>query len=134
MAEASKTAVPVGTQSGVNGRSDGLFGGHTGSKKGRKKPSRLLADMRWVYGHKDESRDVTQGREICRKLLKEDPQRFMTQLQAMEREHRAGGTKRESASAAAKAEEATAGSAANTADEGTVAVLELIDRLLGEVK
>jgi hypothetical protein len=105
---------------------------HMNVKRTRKRPSGLLRDMRWVYRHKDEGEDGIGGRETCRKLLKSDPQKFVAQLQAMERDLRNGGPKREQVSAAAKAEEAVTGSAAVVADEGSMAVLELIDRLLGD--
>ena len=124
-------AEPTESPRAAQGGNKALFGGHRGGKKGAKKPSKLLRDMRWVYEHVDESQDVTQGRKICRGLLKDDPQKFVSQLQAMEREHRSGGPKREQAVAAKEAE---AAGAVASADEGTVGVLELIDRLLGEGK
>jgi hypothetical protein len=63
---------------------------HTGGKKGARRPSRLLRDLRAVYEQPKEM-DRTPGQRALRKLFDESPEQFIRQLAAAEREFRAQG-------------------------------------------
>ena len=133
MATARPTTDESATQPAGNGRgTNSPFGdkAYKGSKKGHKKTPQALKDMRYVWDHEDESGDTTQGRKICRRMLKENPGSFLQRLQSMEKDHRSASAK--SVAEAAKAEAKEPEGVAAEADEGTKAVLELIDRLLGD--
>src|SRR4051794_20236691 len=57
-----------------------------GEGRGRRKPPRLLADLRRVYAQ-DESKDRTPGERHCRAWLREDHKGFMSHLAALEKAH-----------------------------------------------
>ena len=62
---------------------------HRGGKKGARKPSQLLKDMRKVYRSPDDDPKQTPGQAALRKMLKESPEQFMTQLGRLETSMRA---------------------------------------------
>src|SRR5437868_6976235 len=63
-----------------------------GEGRGRRKPPRLLADMRRVY-EQDESKDRTPGQRTLRKLFKDSPKEFIAQLAGLEKAYLARAAK-----------------------------------------
>jgi hypothetical protein len=103
--------------------------GHTGGKKGARKPSKLLMDMRWCYQNKpvpDET--LTPGRAQCRILQKEDPVEFLKMLRDLEKA--LAGLRRPGPEQAAGGPSKSPGSD----DRGEQTTRELIDKLMGEFK
>lgn len=98
-----------------------------GSKRGRRNPSKLLQDMRFVYGN-EEGRDKTPGQRAVRTMLKEDPKGFINQLGSLEKAHRSGKVKAEPAAAIPKRGDA----GSSEEDEGSARCLGLVNRLLAE--
>jgi hypothetical protein len=92
------------------------------------KPSQLLLDMRYVYNTEDPANDDTQGKKLCRELLKKDGGGFMQKLQAFEREYaiRRAAIKAKQAGQAGGEE----GDTPVVKDEGTLKVTGLIDEVL----
>jgi len=108
--------------------------------KGLVKPPRMLSLMHRVVGQ-PESEDSTEGERQCRVLLKECPEEFLKQMGELERLHLQSKAKNQSdrSKAQAKLKPPTAqapqepqATPQGPADPGTVRVVELIDRLLGE--
>jgi hypothetical protein len=62
-----------------------------GGKKGLKRPSRLLGDMRWVYENPAvEGEQLTAGQAQCRALQRDDSAGFLKMLSSLEKTHSAG--------------------------------------------
>jgi hypothetical protein len=102
---------------------------HTGGKKGSRKPSQLLRDMRKVF-NTAKGPNETPAQTRCREFLLDDPKGFIAQLGQLERAMAAGKTsdKAGPSSVAAPVSDPT------VADEGEARALELIDRLLAEAE
>jgi len=98
-----------------------------GEGRGRRKPSRLLADMRRVYAQ-PESKDRTPGERQCRAWLREDCKGFMSRLADLEKAHAAVAPKEGKPAAKEKPP------AEPEVDEGEERALELIDKLLADVE
>jgi hypothetical protein len=106
------------------------FGGYTGGKKGARKPSQLLKDMRKVYKDGPDQEGGTASEKICRQLLKDSPERFLMRLEAMEKER-----KRLSVAADASGNVPVAEATPKLAeDAGAERMGELTRRLLEEFK
>jgi hypothetical protein len=109
----------------VDGRKRNTFAKrHKGGKKGVAKPPALLVAMRKVW-RQGEAEDVGEEQRHLRKLLKEDPKGYLTQMAAVEKEFRSRG------------KGATGGPGGDAQqsgqkDEATERVVDLIDRLLDD--
>jgi hypothetical protein len=92
-----------------------------GHRKGGsdEKPSQLLRDMRFVYGH-DEGADRTAGHRHCREWLRSDKKGFLSKLADLEKA--AGGS--------AKAGRPDAPAAPAEEDIGTEKCVQLCEELL----
>ena len=98
-----------------------------GSKKGRRQPPEYLRDLRYVYRNEREITGETQGQKILRKLLLEDPAKFLDRLQKAELDHRKTTLRPTPPEAETKGD---VGPAAEAADEGAERCLGLIEGLL----
>lgn len=99
-----------------------------GRKQGSKTPGRQLLDMRYVYRH-PEPKDGERERPIrvtLRKLLAENPERFLARLTALEKEER------EKRAADQPKGEKAADAKVEAVDAGSRRCRELIERLLSE--
>jgi hypothetical protein len=94
-----------------------------GQGRGRRKPPRLLADMRRVYAQ-DESKDRTPGERRCRAWLKEDCKGFMSRLADLVKAHAAAAPKEGKPAAKEKSPAEAEG------DEGEEQLSGLIHKLL----
>ncbi len=106
---------------------------YVGGKKGRKKPSRLLRDMRLVYGQVEEKDHPAQL--PLRRLLKDDPKAFLSQLASLERSHQQARTVAQGRAAdegAARSDTPVSGARVEESDGGSERVLGLVERLLSE--
>jgi hypothetical protein len=89
-----------------------------------------LMDMRHVYLNQKEH-DKTAGQDMMRELHKKDPKGFLSQMAAMEKEHRAAIREAEKRDA-----ERVVGSGVSlggTPDMGTGECLGLVEKLIGEL-
>lgn len=101
-----------------------------GGKKGARKPSKLLMDMRWCYQNTPkEGESLTPGKTMCRALQKDNPAEFLKRLQDQERAHAAGKPKPVPGSSGTGTN--PSGSAGPVPlDKGELTVREMIDKLL----
>lgn len=99
---------------------------HTGGKKGSRKPSQLLRDMRHVF-KTAKGTNETPSQTRLREFLRESPDKFIAQLGSLEKAMAAGKTQdKAQPSGAVPPPDAPSG------DKGETRALELIDRLLAE--
>src|SRR5262249_21381520 len=100
---------------------------HTGGKKGARRPSRLLRDLRAVY-EQDKEKDSSPGQRALRQLFEENPKEFINQLRQAEREYQAQGRAAGSPKQAARPVEPAA--VTEKPDEGTQRALLLAQQIL----
>lgn len=104
-----------------------------GGIKGMPKTPALLRTMRKVW-KTGEGEDGTEGERRCRQMLTQSPEAFTKQMSELEKAHAARMDKwrAERAKKQEKAREEEKAATPTQADEGTLRVIELIERLLGE--
>ena len=103
---------------------------YRGGKKGARKPSKLLMDMRWCYKTAPkEEETLTPGRASCRKLQKAEPLEFLKMLRDLEKALLAGRPKpAPGSSGTGTGASGSAGPA--PLDKGEETTREMIDKLL----
>jgi len=101
-------------------------GRYVGGKRGAKKPSKLLRDMRLVISQ-EEVKDRGPQQVVLRTLLKDDPKGFVAQLAGLERAHAAKSVAGKAVPGAPSTGPGAAGS-----DEGEERALAVAERLLAE--
>lgn len=100
-------------------------------RRGTKKPSRLLMDMRKVYEQEKEE-DRTPGQRVLRGMLEKDPEKFIGRLGTMEAAHRSRVGVPAVAGVEKPKESGGENSPPGIVDEGTERVETLIERLLDQ--
>jgi hypothetical protein len=101
---------------------------HRAGESRHSQPSQQLRDMRAVYKGKGETAEESPGMKACRELFKDNKERFLAQLNQMEKDYQA---KRVAYSQRRSVEEkARAGTPVG--DEGTERLEVLIQRILTE--
>ena len=102
-------------------------GGGVMSRKGERRPSVMLKEMRHVHTRPKEE-DVTPGHQKFRKMWEEDFGKFLTLMERWENEH---GRKRARAKECLREE--TRRKEEKEEDRGGEMALELVERLLLEI-
>ena len=107
---------------------------YVGGKKGARKPSKLLRDMRWCYETKPaEGETLTPGRAQCRLLQQTEPVEFMKMLRDLEKALVAGKPKEVPGSSGTGTSVNGSGGLVPL-DKGEQTTREMIDKLLREFK
>jgi hypothetical protein len=108
---------------------------HTGGKKGARKPSKLLRDMRWCYETTpEEGETLTPGRAMCREFQKKDQGEFLKMLRDLEKALLAGRPKPVPGSSGTGGPASGSSGPTPGSDKGEETTREMIDKLLGEFK
>jgi hypothetical protein len=100
----------------------GRSGNPAGRPPGPKDVPKVLKDMRRVFNY-PETADKTEAHKNCRQALKDDRNRFITQLLAAEKEYRKGAEKAEAAEAEQVAD----------VDEGIERIMKMSQQFLDEM-
>jgi hypothetical protein len=100
-------------------------------RKGTRKPSEILRDLRHVY-RRPATEDQSPGQKKLREIWEADSTKFLDMLHKAEQAHRAGADR---AKAMVKTSGGAPGAVAEPeADEGSARVEELIESILKEAK
>jgi hypothetical protein len=119
----------------VGGAQTGPKKRHTGGKKGARKPSKLLRDMRWCYETTpEEGETLTPGRAMCREFQKKDQGEFLKMLRDLEKALLAGRPKPVPGSSGTGGPASGSSGPTLGLDKGEETTREMIDKLLGEFK